>query len=55
MKNMTFEQWWKETYEGRISNIPIMEIAFKEIAEKAWEQSRITNSVIKITERDLIK
>jgi hypothetical protein len=30
-----FEQWWATTYKGKFSSM--MEIAFKEVALKAWK------------------
>lgn len=31
----TFEQWWEETYTGKLG-LPPLELAFKEVACKAW-------------------
>ena len=37
-----FEKWWKETFAGKLGQTPIFEKAIKEIAEKAWNASKIT-------------
>ncbi len=36
---MTFEQWWSENYEGKLHSgnvAKVVELAFKEVAENAW-------------------
>jgi hypothetical protein len=38
MVKMTFEEWWQEHYEAAFSNVGgALRLAFKEVAEKAWE------------------
>lgn len=36
---MTFEQWWEVTYAGKLG-LPPLELAFKEVAKKAWLAGR---------------
>lgn len=34
---MTFEQWWQANYEDGFTTVSgAMKLAFKEVAEKAW-------------------
>ena len=44
---ITFEQWWKENYEWKLSKVPVLEKAFKEIAEKAWEYCYLQDRLIR--------
>lgn len=32
----TFDQWWEETYRGRLGN-GLIETSYKELAKEAWE------------------
>lgn len=38
--NQAFETWWNETYlPGMGEIVPVLMLAFKEVAQKAWEAS----------------
>jgi len=41
----TFEEFWEENYEGKLSNI-VIEKAFKEVAEKAYKAGYEANLII---------
>lgn len=36
-KYATFESYWKAEMAGSFGTVPVMELAFKEVAEKAWK------------------
>lgn len=39
----TFEQWWNATYAGKLGSLMPIELAFKEVAEKAWNAGKGEN------------
>ena len=45
MKYVSFEAYWQAEMVGKFGTVPVMELAFKEIAEKAWNAALAKSTV----------